>query len=267
MKTIWTTILLSSFVTTAIAHDYWISPTNYRPMKGEAVPVQLFVGDHFKGEVERELSEKMTVDFHLYNSEGTADILDPALYGKKPIGKPKFDTTGTNILSIQRNWARIEMEGPKFHKYLEHEGLTDIIKQRNAAGEQDQSATERYRRYLKSLVVVGGQDNEVWKKRLGHKLEILPLSNPSTVPVGGKIGFQVILDDEPLSGVQLAALGKSGDKVLDSHTRTDAQGKAFFKLNQSGVWMVRLVHLRKCSDESADWESFWSSLTFRIDAP
>ena len=161
-------VLLIASLNTVNAHDYWISPTDFRPKVGQVVPIQLFVGDHFKGEIERDLSEKMTVDFQLHSVAGTRDILDRALYGMKPIGKPQFNTSGTNILSLQRDWAMIEMEGPKFHQYLEHEGLAGIIKQRIDAGEADQPATERYRRYLKSLVVVGGQDNEIWKKQLGH---------------------------------------------------------------------------------------------------
>lgn len=257
-------ILLIASLHTVNAHDYWISPTDFRPKVGQVVPIQLFVGDHFKGEIERELSEKMTVDFKLHSAAGTSDILDPELYGMKPIGKPQFDTTGTNILSLQRDWAMIEMEGPKFHQYLEHEGLAGIIKQRIAAGEADQPATERYRRYLKSLVVVGGQDNEIWKTKLGHKLEIIPLTNPSDSTIGDKLEFRVILDDKPLSNVQLAALGKSENQKTDRHARTNVEGKASFTIEHSGVWMVRLVHLRRCAGEEADWESFWSSLTFRV---
>ena len=259
-------VLLIASLNTVNAHDYWISPTDFRPKVGQVVPIQLFVGDHFKGEIERDLSEKMTVDFQLHSVAGTRDILDRALYGMKPIGKPQFNTPGTNILSLQRDWAMIEMEGPKFHQYLEHEGLAGIIKQRIDAGEADQPATERYRRYLKSLVVVGGQDNEIWKKQLGHKLEIIPLSNPSSARIGDKIDFRVILDGKPLSNVQLAALGKGDSKTTDRHTRTNSEGLGSFTIQHSGVWMVRLVHLRRCSEDEADWESFWSSLTFRVES-
>ena len=266
MKSHLSLVLLLASLNTVNAHDYWISPTDFRPKVGQVVPIQLFVGDHFKGEIERDLSEKMTVDFQLHSVAGTRDILDRALYGMKPIGKPQFNTPGTNILSLQRDWAMIEMEGSKFHQYLEHEGLAGIIKQRIAAGEADQPATERYRRYLKSLVVVGGQDNEIWKKQLGHKLEIIPLSNPSSARIGDKIDFRVILDGKPLSNVQLAALGKGDSKTTDRHTRTNSEGLGSFTIQHSGVWMVRLVHLRRCSEDEADWESFWSSLTFRVES-
>ena len=259
-------VLLIASLNTVNAHDYWISPTDFRPKVSQVVPIQLFVGDHFKGEIERELSEKMTIDFQLHNADGTKNILDPELFGKKPIGNPKFETPGTNILSVQRNWAVIKMEGPKFHQYLEHEGLSDIIEQRIAAGEQDRPATERYRRYLKSLVVVGGIDNEIWKTQLGHKLEIIPLSNPSKAILGEEIAFRVLLDGKPLRNVQLAALGKGDNKKTDKHARTNPKGEVAFTIEHSGIWMIRLVHLRRCSELEADWESFWSSLTFRVES-
>lgn len=266
MKTLICTFGLLFVSQVLLAHDYWIEPTDFRPHPGKVVPIKLFVGDHFKGEIERELSEEMTIDFLLSNSQGRHDILEPELYGKKPIGYPKFNTVGTNILAIQRDWAHIEMEGPKFHEYLKHEGLTHIIEARVKAGEQQQAATERYRRYLKSLIVVGDHDNDHWNTVLGHKLEIIPLSNPSACKPGDEVAFRVLLDKKPLKHVQLAALGKGNGRELDKHDRTDAHGEASFRLEMAGVWMIRLVHLRRCKEDVADWESFWSSLTFEVKA-
>ena len=266
MKALIYTIVLFFISHTSLAHDYWISPTEFRPNQGDVVPIKLFVGDHFQGQIERELSKEMTIDFELSNSKGRRDILDPDLYGKKPIGEPRFETVGTNILAIQRNWAHIEMEGPKFHDYLKHEGLTHIIDARVKAGEQQESATERYRRYLKSIVVVGDHEDEHWKTVLGHKLEIIPLSNPSCAKPGSTVAFRVLLDGKPLKQVQVAALGKANGRTVDKHGRTDTNGQVAFELEMAGFWMVRLVHLRRCEEDVADWESFWSSLTFEVKA-
>ena len=75
MKSHLSLVLLLASLNTVNAHDYWISPTDFRPKVGQVVPIQLFVGDHFKGEIERELSEKMTIDFQLHNSDGIKSIL------------------------------------------------------------------------------------------------------------------------------------------------------------------------------------------------
>ena len=47
------------------------------------------------------------------------------------------------------------------------------------------------------------------------------------------------------------------------HARTDRNGRVTFALD-SGVWMIKAVHMVPAPPASgADWESFWSSLTFK----
>ena len=266
MKLIVTSILLILATAICDAHDYWLSPSAYVLKSGEELPVRLFVGDHFNGEIERPLSKTMTVDFLLHSQTGIQDLVDSKRYEKTPVAKVALHSKGTQVISMQRDWARIEMEGKKFHEYLKHEGLQDIIDQRIQAGEAEKSATERYRRYLKSIVSVENTEGDLWKRRLGHKLEIIPLTNPAKAIAGDRITFQITLDGKPLKGVQVAALGRTDDKVSDKHARTDSKGEVNFEVDHSGEWIVRLVHLRRCSDQEADWESFWAALTFFVPA-
>ncbi|MFP6587984.1 MAG: DUF4198 domain-containing protein [Pirellulaceae bacterium] len=249
------------------AHDYWIAPQNYQPQVGQSVVVKLFVGDHFNEETERPLQQKMTVDF-LLHSDATAprNLIVAEQFTIKPVAQFVINKPGTHVISMQRNWAQIEMTGDKFHQYLEHEGLHHIIAQRKKAGEADKSATERYRRYLKSLLVVGGKRTSTWNKPLGHKLEIIPLSDPTVAKQNDTLQFRVLLDNNTLANVQLAALGRQADKVTDIHSTTDKNGVASLKLPHTGEWLVRLVYLRRCEQKNvnADWESFWAGLTFWV---
>jgi len=247
------------------AHDYWIAPQNYQPRVGQSVAIKLFVGDHFSEDKERTLHQQMTVDFLLHNGTTTPkNLIVEDQFSKTPVAQFVFDKPGTHVISMQRNWARIEMAGKKFHQYLEHEGLHHIIAQRKEAGEADKSASERYRRYLKSLIVVGGKRTATWNKQLGHKLEIIPLSDPTVAKQNETVQFRVLLDNNALANVQLAALGRQADKVTDIHTTTGKNGVASLKLPHTGEWLVRLVYLRRCAqkDVEADWESFWAALTF-----
>ena len=37
------------------------------------------------------------------------------------------------------------------------------------------------------------------------------------------------------------------------------------EIDHAGEWIVRLVYLRRCEEpEEADWESFWSAMTFGV---
>ncbi len=258
-------LLIAFLVETAAAHDYWLAPGSYRPAAGKPVPVQLLVGDEFDAEIERTLKKSNTVRFQLLDSQGqSVDLLKTSEEGQKPLVQLKLPQPGAYLLTLQRDWARIEMEAEKFHKYLEHEGLTGVIQLRKDSGEADKPASERYRRYLKSLLLADGVGGDTWKQQLGHRLEIVPLADPSVVKPGGILPVQVLFESKPLADVQVAAMGRRGRKKVTIHrARTDASGRVELNIDHAGEWIVRLVYLRRCVEpEEADWESFWAAMTF-----
>jgi uncharacterized GH25 family protein len=252
-------------VKSAAAHDYWLAPGSYRPAVGKPVPVQLLVGDEFEAEIERTLKKSNTVRFQLLDGQGTSiDLLKISEEGQKPLVQLNLPQPGAYVLGLQRDWARIEMEAEKFHKYLEHEGLLDVIQLRKDSGEADKPASERYRRYLKSLLLADSVAGETRKQQLGHRLEILPLKDPSAMKPGGKLPVQVLFESKPLANVQVAAMGREGkEQVTINRSRTDKEGRVELKIDHAGEWIVRLVYLRRCVEpEEADWESFWAAMTF-----
>lgn len=267
MVRIITLLLCALLVESVAAHDYWLAPRNYRPSAGKPVPVRLLVGDEFDAEIERTLKKSKTVGFQLHHAQGeSVDLLVSEEDGQKPLVELKLQQPGAYLLSLQRDWSMIEMEAEKFHHYLEHEGLTQVIQLRKESGEADKPASERYRRYLKSLLLADGVGGDTWKKQLGHRLEILPLADPSTVKPGTALPVQVLFESKPLADVQVAAMGRRGRKKVTIHrARTDAEGQVELPIDHAGEWIVRLVYLRRCEEpEEADWESFWSAMTFGV---
>ncbi len=267
MVRVLTLLLCAVLVESAAAHDYWLAPQNYRPSAGKPVPVRLLVGDEFESEIERTLKKSNTVRFQLLDAQGqSVDLLKTSAEGQKPLIQLSLPQPGAYLLALQRNWARIEMEAEKFHHYLEHEGLTQVIQLRKDSGEADKPASERYRRYLKSLLLADGVGGDTWKKQLGHRLEILPLADPSAIKPGAMLPVQVLFESKPLADVQVAAMGRRDrKKVTINRARTDAKGRVELKIDHSGEWIVRLVYLRRCVEpEEADWESFWAAMTFGV---
>jgi uncharacterized GH25 family protein len=266
MVRISTLLLVALLVESAAAHDYWLAPQTYRPAVGKPVPVRLLVGDKFDAEIERTLKKSNTVRFQLLDSKGrSVDLLKTSEEGQKPLIQLSLPQPGAYLLTLQRDWARIEMEAEKFHQYLEHEGLTQVIQLRKDSGEADKPASERYRRYLKSLLLADGVGGDTWKQQLGHRLEIVPLADPSAVKPGARLPVQVLFESKPLADVQVAAMGRRGKKVTINHARTDKEGRVELKIDHAGEWIVRLVYLRRCSEpEEADWESFWAAMTFGV---
>ena len=259
------TVVLLTAVSAASGHDYWIQPDALHPRAGAQVPVRLFVGDGFNPETERNYSKKMTVRFQLLSPMGKRNLMQADRNGQKPVAVITPQDSGTYLLSMQRDWARIELKPKKFNDYLEHEGLQNILELRKKSGELDKVGNERYRRYLKSAVRVGDSTDGHYRRRLGHRLEIIPQSDPTVARAGDTVAFRVTFEGQPLRHVQLFALRRHDQQTTKQQQTTSAGGIAGFHITGPGTWMVRLVHMQRCTDEPGmDWESFWASYTFGV---
>jgi uncharacterized GH25 family protein len=185
--------------------------------------------------------------------------------GKKPFAQITFDKPGSWWVALERERKTIRLEADKFNDYLAEEGLDKILEQRRVLGEDRKPGRERYSRYLKCLLQVGAKSDDTWKKRADHRLEIEPVADPLSVKAGTAFKVRVLFEGKPLANVPLFALHREGEKVSRQKVTTAMDGTADVKLTHSGLWLIRLVHMRRCPDqEEADWESFWSALTFAV---
>jgi uncharacterized GH25 family protein len=250
----------------AVAHDYWLVPETFTPKGGEKVGVRVFVGDHFKAEQEVAYQPKKTAALQLVTATGTTDVA--ALKdGAKPAFAVVAPAAGTAVLRHDRDWSVITLKADKFTAYLKEEGLDHVIKLRADAGEAEADGKERYRRYLKTILNTGTPDDTP-TKRLGQRLEIVPQKNPYSIKAGAELPVVLEFEGKPLAGAKMAALHRDGEALTAVTATTDKDGRASFKLTKSGVWVVRSVHMRRVTgknpDPSADWESFWASVTFSL---
>jgi uncharacterized GH25 family protein len=166
---------------------------------------------------------------------------------------------------MERAPQLIKLDAAKFNAYLTEEGLDTIRAQRRQLGEDKLPGRERYSRYLKSLVRAGGHSDDTWKRALGQRLEIVPLVDPFAVKKGGNLPLRVLFDGKPLAGAKVLAHRRAAGKTATQSATTSAKGEVTFKVNGTGTWLVRLVHMRRAiKDKDADWESFWGALTFGV---
>ena len=259
-------VLLLSVCRPATGHDYWIQPDTFAPAPDKSVAVRVFVGDHFKSEGERPFQKKPTVRFQLLSANQTVDLAALGREDKTPMAEITCPRAGSYWIALERGPHFIKLDADKFNHYLTEEGLRAVLEQRRQAKEDRLPGRERYRRYLKCLLRAGGKGDETWKKVLGHKLEIVPLADPGAVRPGGTLKVRVLFEGKPLANAALFALHKQADKVSEQKLTTAADGTAKVAVRGRGVWLLRLVHMRRCADcPGADWESFWSALTFAVE--
>ncbi len=264
------TILLSllvvvSLTSSAPAHDFWFDPESFSPAAGRPVALRLLVGDDLQIETDRAFEKKPIVRFQSLNAAGTRDLVATGVEGKSPFAKLTFDKSGAHWVALERERRTIRLEAEKFNNYLSEEGLEAVLEQRRLAKEDKKPGRERYARYLKCLLNCEGKSDDTWKKTLGHRLEIVPLTDPAASKVGTALKVRIDFEGKPLVGVTLFALHREAGKVLKEKLTTGKEGTVEVKVTHAGAWLVRMVHMRRCADtDEADWESFWTALSFAV---
>lgn len=246
----------------ALAHDFWIEPSEYRVEPGAAVALHLRVGMQFEGE-EVARDPKLTRRFFAIGPDGGHAI--PGENGASPAGKLTLRAPGIYVVGYRSNRKFIEIDPKHFHEYLEEEGMGEIIERRRKLGEADKPGREWYSRCAKLLVVAGDAD-EGFDRRLGFELELIPEKNPYSLKPGDELPVRLLFRGEPRAGALIEAETK-GRPDAKQQARTDSDGRAVLRLPAAGPWLLAVVHMERTAEGSkADWESWWASLVFELPA-
>lgn len=264
MRILFTVAALIAMNASAFAHEYWFECDNFFPRVNESTNLRLFVGEALKKEEERPFQAAKTDSFQMFSGSEVFDVRSLAEDSKTPVLKFASDHSGTFLLSMERNWSYIKLDAAKFEDYLREDGMEYIVAERKRLGESAKEGRERYSRYIKTLIQVGDSRTGSAKTRVGSKLEIVPLENPYSKKAGDNLKLQVYFAGAPMPNKVVFADNRDGDKFSTQKFTTDANGRFTVKLTNTGVWLIRLVHMQRCVRNcgEADWESFWAALSY-----
>ena len=267
-----TATLLAALATPARAHEFWLSPSGYRPAAGDVVSVSMLAGTGFRGEV-KPYAVPRTVRFVLRGAR-VSDLRGLAANGDPVAARFRVADGSGQLLAYESNFASIELPAPEFDRYLKLEGLDGPLAARKDGG----PGRERYARCPKAWIGAGHAERVT--QPAGLTLEIVPLADPSTSP---RLPVRVLLRGQPLGGVLVRAWNRplagagAGAAPVDpaardsvgpvAEKRTNARGEAALDVGRAGEWLVSAVHMEPSTDkQAADWQSFWASVTFARDA-
>jgi uncharacterized GH25 family protein len=269
MKPIITSLLLGSLsllITIPLAaHDFWLEPSTFRAQLDDQVSLTLRVGENLKGDTLPYINGWFS-DYRVVSDTGERPI--EGIMGDDPAGRFVAETPGIHLVGYRSTNSFVELESQKFHDYLAKEGLESVIAIRNRRGDADSAGREDYSRCAKTLVSVGDAwSGNTFNKALGFTLELIPERNPYAMSPGESLPIQLLYLAEPIKDVLVIAFTQNEPEQKVS-ARTDASGRVNLQLGHPGVWLVKAVHIIETppDDDNADWESFWASLTFRLDS-
>lgn len=251
------------FAPNAAAHDLWLLPPE-KAFAGKKATIEASVGMDFPISVVAPDTERYPRKF-VGSPDGKTLPLKSA--GKKDLlALLDFEpaSAGVHSVAVQTTPKVLELDGDRFNEYLVTDGLPHIFRLRAKEKTLNLTAKERYQKSPKALVAVDG-DTRGWDKVLGLPLEIVPLQNPFERKAGDTLRVRVLFEEKPLAAANLGWQRPGDGDTAGGYVRTDGKGEALIPIAASGLMTIRLTHMTRPKTAEYEWESFWTTLTFRID--
>lgn len=177
----------------------------------------------------------------------------------------KTGDAGTYVAGVSTLPRVIELSANDFKDYLQHEGLTDVIAEREQKGLSGNPAKERYSKHVKALLQVTGKRTSHFNTRLGYPIEFIPKANPYDLSVGDALTLTLLMDGKTVTNqvVHYSYRPASGTPTERSG-RTNSKGEITLLLDHSGQWYAATIHMAKSDEENVDYVSNWATLTFEV---
>jgi len=284
-------VALFSMVSLAQAHSVWINSFEshaHQPPHtmvslgwGHALPMDDILTSP-NGRVAIERFELLDPDLK------KTDLLKPEFKLSKPdLSTNNFDLFAADLavqkVALKKDSAKgvyqfSAVSKPTFYtQYIDKKGKTRLkLKPKNEVKDiKKVLMAVKYQAFAKSYLTVGKWTNP---KALGHGLEIIPRTDLSNLHVGDLVEVNVFFYDKPLSATaksmeyitaQSSSFGQSDGFSLFSYIM---KGKAQFRVQSSGQWMITVNHKEDVTEDGnlkdlygkTDHVYHGASLTFNV---
>lgn len=257
--------LLMISATLLLAHDLFLKLETYFVPPGTAVRVAVLNGTFSTSE--NPVAATRLRDLSVVGPGGRAAL-------PRAAWKPQGDTTwltltpasaGTYVVGASLTPSHIALTAAQFNEYLEHDGIPDVLNARRSDGELTKDARERYHKHVKAILQVGDDRTNSFGAVLGYPAEIVPLKNPYATRIGDTLAVRALVDGKAVANQLVIAGGeRDGQKIEETHARSDSTGVARFALREAGKWYIKFIHMVPVSGDSVNYESKWATLTFQV---
>ena len=246
------------------AHEFWLEPSDFQPQVGDVVTVDLVIGTHFDGF--HPLHPDEIAAFGLIDAAGTTPIT--GRFGDLPAGQFIAAQAGLSLLYHQTTPSYVTYTKPeKFISFAVEKGFADVAARYQKQAVENFRLVEKYRRFAKSLIMVGpasGQDQLV-----GLEMELVALTNPYQQPVSKEFTVAVYESGAPRPGAQVTVfIRHTPSDVEKKIIIADERGQVHLSLLPGRHYLFDSIKLQPIKDadpvKNAEWESLWAALTFAV---
>lgn len=250
------TTTIVAFSVTASAHDTWVQTNSNLLRLGDAVHVDLMLGNH--GNQHRD-----------FKMAGKADIEKCTFYVLDPQGK-KYD-----LKPVAQDTGYTPTEGFWTAKFVPTKpGLYEIAQTfdavMNYAPVRDIKSAKTFFVATKSMDKVA-DNNPGFNRVLGHALELVPQTNPVTpMGPGQPLEVRLLFKGKPLANTVVSfiprgAVLKDGFDERYEH-KTDKDGLASFEPNEANYYLIA-AHYEDKTAKGEGYQSIKYSATLTLFVP
>ena len=264
MKKILFTIFIFAVAAAALAHEFWLQPQQFIFNKGETASIRFNAGENFTGENWTGNKSRVQTLIHYLPSGKRADVSALLSDNKGDSLQLPLQEEGTHMVVFNSVNSFINLEPEKFNEYLKEDGLNNAAKYRKQHNEENINGKEYYQRSVKTLLQVGNiKTNKILEKTV-LPLDIVPSKNIYAATDKTKMKFTVFFKQEPLPNTSVRVWRNyPGQALITKKFTTNRKGQITADISLPGQWMVSCVHMeRNTADTTADWQSYWASVTF-----
>jgi uncharacterized GH25 family protein len=244
-----------------VAHDTWMLPARAEARTGHAVKLLLTSGMAFP-ESETAIDPARIARGAVRLAGGESPITPQRKSGHALELEAVLARPGVATLWLELHPRTIELDDAQVAEYLAEIGAEDSVRQRWQAMPAPRKWRELYAKHAKTFVRVGGAgDDRSWAVPAGMGLELVPEQDPTTLASGDTLSVRLLRDGAPAAGLAVG-LVRQGE-TDGALKKTDAEGRAAFRLQGEGWWLLRVTDLRPSARLDTEWESHFTTLTVR----
>jgi uncharacterized GH25 family protein len=255
-------VLVGCIAWPAEAHDTWLQPRRTAVPPGTIAQLDLTSGDRFA--VFDTAIKQDRIEVARARLNGKISDIRPTAPEKKslelriPLSEP-----GVATLWLSLAPKLIEMNRKQVQHYLDEIDAPPLLTQAWYAGKGAKPWREVYSKHAKTFVRVGRpKTDRSWSEPVGMALEIVPEKDPTALRAGDDFPVRVLRNGTPLIDFSLGIVHEG--RTNRAFKKTDAAGRAVFRLARAGKWLLRGTELRSSNKPGTDWESDFTTLWFEV---
>ena len=246
------------------AHDTWLQPRRTSVLPGTIAQLDLTSGDKF-ATFDTAIKPDRVENARVRLNGKTSDIRPGSPEKKSLELRAPLSEAGVAAVWLSLTPKSIELNRKQVQHYLDEIDAPALLTQAWYAGKGKAAKPWReiYSKHTKTFVRVGRpKADRSWSEPVGMPLEIVPEKDPTALRAGDDFPVRVLRNGAPLADFSLGILREG--KTNRAFKKTDAAGRAVFKVVRAGKWLLRGTDLRSSSKPATDWESDFTTLSFEV---